>query len=486
MPSDNHTAPATVRADAGSAMILTLMVMALVTALSTTVAVVTINNLQASWRAQQAGAALNAADAGIAQAMAYLRNSGVRGLACSPSCGSNAWGSSSTPASVTIGGAAGQGYQVWIEKVAAFPANDPGVYRIHSTGTARGAASRVVLADVKVTTTQVPKGVFARTINGGGAASVARESIFSTGCVYNRDRITMVTEPDGSAGKDLAYGGIPIAVHSSQIITKSNGTGQYCPTTNMPIHRTGARNQTPQPCNSTYKYDQDRLGGVLASTTCYDARMASGGAWGKYYAARDVNGDGSTDVEGSFIKDDATLFSLFGIRTPVLTQAQIDQLKTVAISQNNYELDATPPAAGWDPTQGGTIQNAVLFFDLQGAHLGDTVDLKQILGYARSAIRVDDSTCPSKSLVIVIEGGNAILTANTKLAASLFLTSSAPNGQLFKDAGNSEFIGTIYADTVNLAGTADISMDECFLANTSPALLDLSLSNYREEDRGLG
>ena len=44
------------------------MVLALVTGLSTTVAVVTINNLQSSMSAQQAGSALNAADAGVAQA----------------------------------------------------------------------------------------------------------------------------------------------------------------------------------------------------------------------------------------------------------------------------------------------------------------------------------------------------------------------------------------------------------------------------------
>src|SRR5664279_1368725 len=214
--------------DSGSALIITLMVLALLTALSTTVAVVTINNLQSSVRAQQAGAALNATEAGLAQAMSYLRSSGVRGLVCSPSCTGNAWGNRAAPKAVTIGGDSAESYSVWIESVTAYTASTPGVYRIHSTGSAGGSAERRVSVDVRVTTTTVPKGVFARTVSGGGSASVQRESIFSTGCVYNRSKILMSDD-------DVAYG-IPAAVHSSQVITKSNGSGQYCPTTKRPIH----------------------------------------------------------------------------------------------------------------------------------------------------------------------------------------------------------------------------------------------------------
>jgi hypothetical protein len=464
--------------DVGSAMILTLMVMALVTGLATTVAVITINNLQSSVRAQQAGAALNAADAGVAQAIAYLRNSGVRDLRCSPTCATNAWGSRTNPATVSVTGDAGQAYRVWIEPVLPFPANDPGLYRIHSTGTAVGNASRAVTADVRITTTDVPRGVFARTINGGGTASVARESIFSTGCVYNRSKIQMA-----KGEIDLAYG-IPIAVHSSQIITDSNGTGQYCPTTSKPIHRSGAKNQLARPCNIDYPYDQDRLGGPLVSGDgCYDPRMAGDGAWAKYYEPRDLDvpPDGTNDVDGSFLEDDATLFALFGIRSPALTQAQIDQMRTVAQSQGNYwEYSQSTKWSSPDEA------NAVMFFDLTQKDPGGTVDLNNIAGFSRDGNLSDgDAACPSKSLTIVVEGGNVKLNSNQQLFASLFLTSSAPYGQVVKANGTSNFIGTIYADTVNLTGTANVSVDECFYANVSPALLDLSISDYREEDRGL-
>lgn len=460
------------RDDAGSAMILTLMVMALVTGLATTVAVVTISNLQSSLGAQRAGAALDAADAGVAQAMAYLRNSGVRDLTCSPSTPASSncarpWGRDQ-PASVPVPGVVGQAYTVWIERVTPYTSTSAGLYRIHSVGTASGNASRTVTAEVGVTTTNVPKGVFARTISGGGSASVARESIFATGCVYDRSKIAM-------SGMDLAYG-IPVAVHSSQIITESNGTGQYCPTTKKPIHDPKASGNARY-CKSLYPHDQDRLGsGSLSGTSCESAKTQ----YPTYYGAQDLDADGTIDVNGSFIKDDAALYALFGVRSPALSPSQIDQLRIVAQSQGNLHTSAS----GWaSPDEA----NAVMFFDLaQAPTNGRTVDLNDVTGFSRSADVSDtDPGCQSRSLIIIIEGGNAKLNSNQRLVASLFLTAPAPYGQLLKANGNSDFIGTIYADNVNLVGNANLSMDSCFLANISPALLDLSLSNYREDDRGL-
>nr|MCW2728362.1 hypothetical protein [Aeromicrobium sp.] len=461
--------------DRGSAMILTLMVMTLVTVLSSTVAVVTINNLQSSGRSRQAAAALSAADAGIAQAVTYLRSSGVRDLRCSPTCASNAWGNRASPSTVSVPGAAGQSYKAWIEAVAPFPQNDPGVYRIHSTGSAANAASRPVTAEVSVTTSNVPKGVFARSINGGGAASVARESIFSTGCVYNRSKIQMVP-----GELDLAYG-IPIGVHSSQIITDANGTGQYCPpTTKKPIHR-GSDGSSPRPCDTAYPYDQDRLGGRLtAGDGCHDARMTGTGPWAKYYTTYDLDSNGTKDPS-SLLQSDADLFKVFGFQTPVLSQGQIDSLRMLAQSQGNYWRYSQ--SSQWtNPDEA----NAVMFFDLTQTDAGGTVDLNDIEGFSRSPNLTDaDPACTSRSLIIVIEGGNVKLNSNKKLAASLLLTSSAPDGQVLKANGNSEFIGTIFADTVNLTGTANISMDTCFLANVSPGLMDFAVTSYQENDRGL-
>jgi hypothetical protein len=454
------------RTDAGSALILTLMAMAVVMGLSTTVAVVSINNLQSSVKAQQAGSALNAADAGVAQAMAYLRSAGVRRLSCSPGCSANPWGNSATPTAVTLGGVGRQAYKAWIEPVRPYPANDPALYRIHSTGTAAtNAASRQVTADVTVGS-NITRGVHARTISGGGSASMSRASVFSTGCVYDRSKIAMLP-----GEIDAAYG-IPVGVHSSQIITDSNGSGQFCPSTSRPIHSSSA------PCSVPNPNDHDVLGGPFPTgSTC--ANLAT--LYPRYYAARDLDGDGSIDVNGSYIRDEAALARLYNMRNPTLAEGLVEQLKSIAISQGNYWEKASPANSAWKTPD---EENAVMFFDLTQTDLGGTVDLDEIQGFSRATnVAEASAACSSKSLTIVIEGGNSKLSSNQTMFGSLILTSSAPYGQVTKANGTASFIGTIFADNINLVGNVDLSLDACFLANLSPALLVLNVGNYRELDR---
>lgn len=439
--------------DRGSALIITLMVLALVTALSATVATVTIGNLRSAWRAEQAGVALNAADAGLAQAVSYMRAEGVSGLACSPTCAGNPWGNEAAPATVTVPGAT---YEVWIEPVAPYPDNDPARYLVHSTATAGGDAARTVEAEVDVTANEVPHGIVARQVNGGGNVTVTDASIFSSGCVYQRSKINIT-------GTDAAYG-IPAAVHSSQIITNANGSGQFCSQTSKAIHDSG-------PCAAAYPYDQDRLGGNLASTSC-SAAMAY-----PQYQQTDLDGDGQPDVDGSFLRDEAALRTLFGMNSPPFTEAELDQFRTIAQSQGNYWTSAT----GWtSPDE----SQAVVYFDLSGAEAGGTVDLNDITGFSRDAgLSATDPACPSKSLMIIIEGGNVKLNSNQQLAASVYLISSAPHGQVTKANGTAQFIGTLYSDTVNLTGTVDVALDECAMENISPALLSVDVASYREIDR---
>ncbi len=118
-----------------------MLVMALVSALTLTICVIATNNLVSARLAQQAGAAVNASDAGVAQAVTYLRRKGVSKInACWNSDGTQAaacatsWGKSASPTTVTIGGKAAQSYNVWIKPIAPFPANKPA-----STGSPRPA-----------------------------------------------------------------------------------------------------------------------------------------------------------------------------------------------------------------------------------------------------------------------------------------------------------------------------------------------------------
>lgn len=436
--------------DEGAALIVVLVMLALIGALTMTLAVITTGNLASARAAQQSGSALNASDAGISQGVTYLRTEGVVKLnKCSPNCTDNPWGSKNSPASVTVGGRAGQSYKVWIEPLQPYPQFKPGTYRIHSKGEAGGSAARSVTADVALDSYKIPFGISAKSINGGGNAGVHQQSIFTTGCVYGRSKIRF-------EGIDAAYGQ-PAAVHSSQIITDSQGSGQFCPQTGKPIHRP-AKGSTPGVfCNPLYPYDQDKNGGPLAGTSCQGA----GGAY----------------PQTSLLNSEKNLFETYKMQQPTLTQSQIDSLRSIAQAQNNYHTESS----GWtSPVQ----DNAVMFFDLLKDDPGGLVDLNDILNRGRDVnLLPEDVRCTATSLVVVIEGGNVRLNSNQILAASVFLTSDDPYGNVFKANGTATFIGTLYANNIDLTGTADLYLDKCFLSNISPALFNVDVRNYREIDR---
>jgi hypothetical protein len=461
-------------------MILMMLVMALVLALGATATSVSIGNLRGSSSAQSAGTALDSAEAGIAQAMTYLRTYGTRKLRCSPTCTTNPWNppTASSPGSPVSANVAGGGrWEAWIKPIPPNTASVPGKFLIHSTGTAGGPAQRILETEVTVAPIDLPKAIFGRTINLVGGVNVQNMSVFSTGCVYKRDHLNL----DATAGLDLAYG-VPPGAHSSQIITESNGSGQFCSGTARPIHNSllGALGV----CNTAYPYDQDRLGGSFVSllnllpipllpSVC--SALTGVDAYKPHYV-----GPGPTDVDvsGSFIRDDAALFKSFGIKRPALSDAEIEQLRMTAQAQGNY-YEST---AGWSNP---TAPHSVLFFDLGNAGSNRTVDLDQLSTSLFSRLKLDATSplCLDASLLIVIVGGDAKLASNTQLAASIYLGSGAPYGKLQKSNGTSNHIGMMYADTMDLTGTLNVSLDTCYLENPPPSLFSITPGTYRELDR---
>ncbi len=193
---------------------------------------------------------------------------------------------------------------------------------MHSTGLAGGPAERTIEVEVTVAPIDLPKGIFGRTINLGGTVDLEQISIFTTGCVYKRDKIT---SQHYAAGLDAAYG-VPIGVHSSQVITESQGSGQYCSNTTRPIHDgLNLLGISLKPCNSAYPYDQDRFGGSLTQLPLLGGLMSlvpcAAASALPAYIPRDVDLNGTLDVNGSFLRDDQALFRTFGITRPALTDA---------------------------------------------------------------------------------------------------------------------------------------------------------------------
>lgn len=451
--------------DRGAALVLTLFATTLAMIIGTTILTSTVSNLRSSRLSLDATSALDAAEAGVAQAAAHLRTFGVAGIACSPTCASG-YGSQAAPTSLTLPG--GARYRVWIEALAPLPANNPGRYLVHSTGYA-GRGIRQIEAEITLGTQPIglPLAIFARSVNGGGDAAVTRESILSTGCVYSREKIL-------TTGIDVAYK-IPAAVHSSQYVSDNQGTNSDCGPSNKAIHNDGTCASGPSGQKPDYRWDHSVQGGAFAPTSECAGLVGDN----KFYRSQDLDGDGTIDVVGSRIRDEASLRRLFGIPEKPFTDAQLDTLREVAVSQGTYFT-----TAAYSPTQvpsPSTRPHTLLFFDLKGAQLGGTVDLKDVSGWGRPG----DGSCPDRSLVIVIVGGNARLNGQQAMVANLVLTSPAPYGYVFKANGTANLIGTIYADTVDLTGTVNVSLDECFLQNLAPSLVDttLEVTDYREVDR---
>ncbi|GEP36373.1 hypothetical protein NPS01_00360 [Nocardioides psychrotolerans] len=440
--------------DEGAALVITLMVMALVGVLTTTVLSVTISNLGSTRRAQDSARALDAADAGVTQAIAYLRSSGSRGLTCSPGCTTNPWGSSSAPMTQPVVGSTDQRFEAWIAPLPV--ADDRSLrYRITSRGLA-GQGRRDVQVDVTLSLRELglPLGIFARSVQGAGTPDLRDISIFTTGCVFNRTKI------DFFGDLDAAYG-IPPAVHSSKVITDGNGSGSSCsPTETKAIHKTAAGRCRAS--GATLRWDQDSQGAACAALAA---------AHPAYYQAQNLDADAANDVDGTYLQDDAALLDLFGLDDDPLPVDKLEELRAVARSQRSYftTRNYTVPNPAVTP-------DAVMFFDLATSDPGGVVDLKGL-----GSTWAQDG-CKQRSLLIVIDGGNVRLNGNGEVAASIVLTSRT-YGEVDKGSGTPDFVGTMFANTVNLAGTIDLSLNACFLSNLSPSLYAVVVDDYRELDR---
>lgn len=446
-------------ADRGSALVMTMLVLAVLSGLGTTVFVLSSRNLKNAQRDRQATAALADAEAGVAQAVAYMKANGVGGLLCSPACASNPWGNSTNPQVVTL--ATGETYRVWIERIQPFiPGKADGRYRVHSAGMAgSGPGTRTVWQDVSISPFGFPLAVYGDQIDAGGTGQILTESLFTAGCVFKRSKLQF-------SGVDPVYN-IPSAAHSNSIITddQTSNNNTSCPTTNNKnVHANGV-------CNDpAYPWDQDSQGGALNGTTCYHKTL------------------GSSDPsypETSFVNDVA---KTYGFQQTGLTSAQIDMLRTTSQEQGFYFTNTWQiPTVLRSASTAINYPHPVLFYELQGSGIvGQTVDLSQLdsTTYGRPTPVDSSSTyCNGRNFILVVLNGNVKLNSNSVLVGSVFAMGPDPNGIVQKANGTTNLIGTIYARHIDLTGTANVNLDDCFLQNLPGNLLNIRPSDFREVDR---
>ena len=466
------------------ALIIVLSVMAIFTALGTTAALMASSNLGSARSDREADVAQNLSEAGVAQAVAWLRTNGVGRLSCSPTCNPSVasspgvfqpdWGQGPNTGAgpnttIAVGApyghlvslSSGRQYRVWIEKISAFhpPSTTAGVYTVHAEGlynaAITAAGKRSVSVDLTVAPFKFPLGVFAHTVAAGGSGGIHHETLFSDSCIQGREFQTF-------EGIDKYYG-VPAAAHSAgAIVPKQN---DQCNKANS-IHKAA-------PCNpGVYANDTDAHGGPLANG---DGCKGNGSLRGAPWL--------TTSKELSFVKMAETYG--FEINPLGLSNSVLDELRTVSQQQGFYITDSTAiPAVLRTVTAAATHPNPVLFYDLKGAAVGGTVDLKDLTGYSRPyPVAENDSRCTPAGAIVIVLNGNAKLNSGTVLVASVFVPGPSPNGVINKANGAGQLIGTLYGDTIDMRGTSDVYLDQCFLDNLPGGLLKVTTGDYRENDR---
>jgi len=479
--------------DAGIGVVTVVFVMAVVSALSITAASLTINNLGSASRDRQGLAALATSEAGVAQAISYLRGSNLGALTCiEPATGSlpgttcqgttESWISATNPKQVRLDGTTGgctvaiDCTEVWIgtlklyapgcpESRATPPIPCTGSYRIHTTGfSGNGPSARNLAVDVEIAPFPFPIGVFADSFAGSGNVGIHRMSLFSNGCIKNRQRDDapgsgFQFEYDTAVGRPRldVVNDQPATAHTTDTTSTSNKSCDEKGGSGGPIHEPGL-----PACNTVFPWDQSKAGGALSpGDDCY----------GKH-----------TRVDGSVYpttsKFDQAELARYGYRPRGLTDGQYDALRTQASAQGTLNLPVGSVAAALNALEPSGVNSPVLYWDNGSVSL----NLSQIPAAYKRAENNDLTSCTTKSLTIVVDGeGNNLSFSNGNTSPYVVASLFVPGGTL-TGVGGSNTIGTVFAKFLDLSGNPDFFMDKCFAANPPGATLNVEVVNWREDD----
>lgn len=416
--------------DEGVAMVTVLLVGVLLLGIGVAAAGMSTANLRNAGRDRVAGAAMGSAEAGIADAISYLRTTSAGSLSCSPSCVGNPWGNSASPVSVTYPDGGTADVYITVDQAFVPPSSMSAVFTIHSDGRAgSGPGRRVLEQTVTAEPLAIPIGVYANEIKLNGTPQTFQESVFSKECISGRDKMVF-------DGTDVFHG-IPAAAHSTKWISKKNSPCD--PSEDDNIHHSGV-------CNASYPHDQDALGGPTTEAACAGV---PGGTSFFDQDALDSYGRGLTDNE-------------------------LAELRTMAQSQGQYYKNTTTVT----PPDLAVYPNAVLYFDIGP---NQTVSIQNELdAYTWNG----DCANPVRTLTIVVDNetvgnGGFKLNSNADLAGALFVQ----KGNL-EFNGTATWTGTMFSNTIGKwNGNATSQLTECFLKNLPVNLMSVTPTTFRELDR---
>lgn len=459
--------------DRGSAMVVVLLVMVTLSGLGSIVFTTATSNLQNAGSDRRAGSAIGLAEAGIAEALAFMRANGTASLTCSgaPSytnC-TDDWGFHfPTPngGGHTVNVAGNGKYSVWIQRVQAFrpSTNSEGIFHVFSTGTQNpGPGRRSVSTRVRVRPHKYPLAVFGHDyIRGAGQTAIASESLISKGCIGKRNNITFDTSTQDLAHPDLVPG-----AHSATWITTGNvlSASDCSKGDNQNIHRPAIGVCNTQ-LNPNLKFDRDSQGGSLSTASpCHKQNNAGRGLTDSSFNETILREWGYEDQRG-------------------LPAAEYAALRQRAQAQGNfYDCTVSPSVPVGACSAGNLPANNMKQF----AH-GNTVvyikldPTKSVIVDPGTFIGYDDYRCGSKSVFVVVEGGNLTVNQTANFVGAIFV----PDGQAYF-TGASSIVGTVFAKSLFLSGSGThFRLEDCFFDNMPGPLMSVRPSDFKEIDRGQG
>jgi hypothetical protein len=489
------------RDDEGVALITAIMVMLVLLAFGSVVATLGVNNLRNANNDRAAGSSLGAGDAGVAQAIEYIRSNGVVSLTCPDanpsSCSSNPAGYSnpSNPKLVPldsggVGCTTGKDCaKVWIGVVQAFapPAVKTGTYNVHSEGIyGSGPSARQLVVTLKVTPDKYPIGVFGQSLSGNGGTSIVTESLFTTNCISpawngsgNGTRFT---------GYD-SYWGQPAAPHTTTHISTANNCAAW-----GYIHADTPANPAPVagacPNNTALNAAQSGDGGLVSATMgsqCYHVYQRPDGSW----YPDGVCPTGATSPYGNGLCD-TTAFTTadlnrYGYRPRGLSDAQYAALKARAQAQGTYNLPPGNISAAVTSLLNGGINHPVLYWDCSTA--GSICSTAQALWLHQSDFPAGAfETAPVASggscslvrvvtIVVVHAGLKFSGGTNTWFDGAFFVPDGSFNGD-----GGYNVLGTLFSNNLDLGGTQNFTLDSCWVQSFPGPVLNLTQTGFREDD----
>ena len=494
--------------EAGVALLTVLIVMAVLTALGSTVALVGVNNLKNANRDRQAGASLGAGDAGVAMAIEYIRSNGVGQLSCRESnlsaCPTTAgWNSPTNPQKIALD-AAGNGCttsrdcaQVWIGIVQSYapPVSKVGIYNIHSEGVyGPGPSARQIVSTVSVTPDKFPIGVFGQTLSGNGGTSVSTESLFTTDCVYpiytgsgNGTRFT---------GLD-SYWGQPAAAHTTAHISSSNScsSGGYIQSGTSADSGVAANSHCATPAGtalwpntSSMNVHQSPDGGLVSASAgagCYHVYQRPDGSW--YPDGACPTGVTSPRPDGLC---DTTAFTTpdlqrYGYRARGLSSQQYAALKDRAKSIGTYNIGTGSVQAKISAAMASGINNPVVYWDCSAASSNcssGAVSLSYSDFPANTfAYPPQTGSCPNPYPIVTVVVENGSLTFqggnSTWFDGAFFVPDGSFNGN-----GGYNIVGTLFSRNLDMGGNQQWSLDSCWVTNFPGAVVQITQTGFREDD----